>query len=153
MFMLRPIALAALVSGTLDIAFAMMLTLIFGRKIDAMLRYVASGPFPAASNMHLAGAILGVLVHFALMAVLATAFMFLVQLLPRLLEVPYGTGIAYGILTYFVMNWAVVPLRFGTPLPRQLLSIGTQLFAHIVLVGIPFALIAFRYRRLLAGQS
>ena len=35
------------------------------------------------------------------------------------------------------MNWLVVPLRFGTPLPPKPLSIATQLFAHIVLVGIP----------------
>ena len=56
-------------------------------------------------------------------------------------------GLAYGILTYFAMNWAVVPLRFGTPLPPKTLSIVTQLFAHLVLVGIPMALIARRYLR------
>ena len=45
-------------------------------------------------------------------------------------------GLAYGLITYFVMNWLVVPLRFGTPLPPKPLSIATQLFAHIVLVGL-----------------
>ena len=49
------------------------------------------------------------------------------------------------MITYFVMNWLVVPLRFDTPLPPKSLSIATQLFAHIVLVGIPMALIAARY--------
>jgi hypothetical protein len=39
------------------------------------------------------------------------------------------------------MNWLVVPLRFGTPLPPKALSIGTQLFAHIILVGLPTAFI------------
>jgi hypothetical protein len=50
------------------------------------------------------------------------------------------------VLTYFAMNWAVVPLRFGTPVPPGALSIATQLFAHIVLVGLPFAFIARRFR-------
>lgn len=145
--MLKPIAIATAVSGTLDILLAMTLTLLFGRQIGDMLRYVASGPFPAATGMGSSGAILGLLVHFALMAVMATVFMILVRARPRLLETPYRTGLAYGLITYFVMNWAVVPLRFHTPLPPKPLSIATQLFAHIVLVGIPMALIAARYLR------
>jgi hypothetical protein len=93
------------------------------------------------------GALLGLAVHFTLMAIMAAVFMWLVRRRPALLETPYRTGIAYGVLTYFIMNWLVVPLRFGTPLPPRPLSIATQLFAHIVLVGIPFALIAVRYLR------
>ncbi|WP_395621773.1 hypothetical protein [Sphingomonas daechungensis] len=49
--MLKPIAIATAVSGTLDILFAMILTVFFGREIGNMLRYVASGPFPAAVDM------------------------------------------------------------------------------------------------------
>ena len=73
--MLRPIAIATAISGTLDIVFAMILTVAFGREISNMLRYVASGPFPAASEMGTAGAILGLLVHFTLMAIMATVLM------------------------------------------------------------------------------
>jgi hypothetical protein len=40
-----------------------------------------------------------------------------------------------------------VPLRFGTPLPPKALSMATQLFAHIVLVGIPIAYVAARTLR------
>ena len=69
----RTIGLATLVAGTLDIAFAMILTLIFGRHIPDMLRFVASGPFPAATDMGTAGAILGLVVHFALMGIMAAA--------------------------------------------------------------------------------
>ena len=47
--MLKPIAIATAISGTLDILFAMILTLAFGREIPAMLRTVASGPFPGAT--------------------------------------------------------------------------------------------------------
>ena len=127
------------------ILFALILTVVFGRAIPDMLRFVASGPFPAATEMGTGGAILGLVVHFALMAIMATALMLLVRWKPERLETPLRTGIAYGVITYFVMNWVVVPLRFGTPLPPKTLSIVTQAFAHIVLVGIPMAYVAARY--------
>jgi hypothetical protein len=143
--MLKPIAVATFISGTLDILLAMLLTLWFGREIPDMLRMVASGPFPAATDMGAGGAILGLVVHFTLMAIMAAIFMWIVRLRPALLDTPYRTALAYGVVTYFAMNWLVVPLRFGSPLPPKTLSIVTQLFAHIVLVGIPFALVAVRY--------
>ena len=142
--MLKPIAIATAVCGTLDILFAMILTLLFGREIGNMLRYVGSGPFPAATDMGFGGAILGLLVHYALMAIMVAAFVLIARERPRLVRSPILAGIAYGLLTYVVMNLVVVPLRFAAPLPPKPLSIATQLFAHIVLVGIPTALIAAR---------
>jgi hypothetical protein len=145
--MLRPIAIATAISGTLDILFAMILTVAFGRHIGDMLRSVASGPFPDAVNMGTAGAVLGLVVHFALMAVMATALMLVLRWKPERLGTPLLTGLAFGVVTYFAMNWLVVPLRFGAPLPPKALSIVTQAFAHIVLVGIPMAYVAKRYLR------
>jgi hypothetical protein len=143
--MLKPIAIATAVSGTLDILFAMILTLAFGRQIPNMLRFVASGPIPSAINMGCGGAILGLIVHFALMAIMAAVYMMVARHRPHFLEKPLQWGIMYGLATYFVMNWIVVPLRFHPPLPPKPISIATQLFAHIVLVGIPMAYIAARY--------
>jgi hypothetical protein len=142
--MLRPTAIATLISGSLDILFAMILTLIIGKRTVAeMLRGVASGPFPGATDMGTGGAVLGLAVHFTLMAIMAALFMAIVRHRSQLLDTPVRTGMAYGVITYFVMNW----LRFGTPLPPKPLSIATQLFAHIVLVGIPFAYVAVRFLR------
>lgn len=145
--MLKPTVIATAIAGVLDILFAMILTVGFGREVPNMLRYVASGPFPAAADMGTAGAILGLLVHFTLMAVMAAALMLYLRRNPEQVEHPVWAGILYGLVTYAVMNWLVVPLRFGTPLPPAPLSIATQLFAHIVLVGIPMALVARRYLR------
>jgi len=141
----RATAIATLISGSLDILFAMILTVLYGREVGNMLRSVASGPFPAATEMGTGGAVLGLAVHFALMAIMAAAFMWIVSNRRVLLDTPYRTGLAYGVITYFIMNWVVVPLRFDAPLPTKPMQIATQLFAHIVLVGIPFALIAARY--------
>ena len=140
----RTIALGTLVAGTLDILFAVILSLLFGREPAAMLRYVASGPFPQATEWGAAGSALGLATHFALMAVMAAVYVLIARARPANLTMPVRAGIAYGLVTYVVMNLIVVPLRFGTPLPPKPISIATQLFAHIVLVGIPIALVAAR---------
>ena len=143
----KTIALSTLVSGTLDILFAMILTLAFGRHIPDMLRFVASGPFPSATEMGGGGAILGLVVHFTLMAIMAAIFVAVVRARPALLDTPWRTALAWAVITYFAMNWLVVPLRFHSPLPPKTLSIVTQAFAHLVLVAIPMTFIARRYLR------
>ena len=153
--MLRPIAIATAVSGSLDILWAMILTLWFGRHVPDMLRFVASGPFPQATEWGARGAVLGLLVHFTLMAVMATIFVVAAQRFPDIVRSPLKWGILYGLITYVAMNWVVVPIRFHAPLPPKAVSIATQLFAHVVLVGIPFALITARTLRvgLIAGRA
>jgi hypothetical protein len=143
----KPIAVSTLVSGTLDILLAMILSSTLGKGIPNMLRGVASGPFPAATDMGASGAILGLVVHFTLMAIMATIFVLIARARPVLLDTPWRTALAWGVITYFAMNWLVVPLRFHTPLPPKTLSIVTQAFAHLVLVGIPMTFIARRYLR------
>lgn len=145
--MARTIALATLVAGALDILFAIVLTLSYGRDPANMLRYVASGPFPPATEMGAAGSVLGLLTHFALMAIMVALFVLAARQWPSLLEKPVQSGVLYGLVTYVAMNWIVVPLRFETPLPPPPMSIATQLFAHIILVGLPIALITARYMR------
>jgi len=143
----KTIALSTLVSGALDILFAMILTVAFGRHIPDMLRFVASGPFPSATDMGTNGAILGLVVHFTLMAIMAAIFVAVVRARPALLDTPWRTALAWGVITYFAMNWLVVPLRFHSPLPPKTLSIVTQAFAHLALVAIPMTFIARRYLR------
>ena len=142
--MLKPIAFGTAVAGTLDILFAMILTIAFGSEIGKMLRYVGSGPFPSAVDMGATGSLLGLLTHFALMAIMTIVYVLLARRTPAMIAHPVQWGIIYGLATYVVMNWLVVPLRFDAPLPPKPLSIATQLFAHVILVGIPIALITAR---------
>jgi hypothetical protein len=145
--MLRSTAIATAVSGTLDIAFAMILTLLYGREIGNMLRFVGSGPFPAAKDMGDSGAILGLLVHFTLMAIITAAPVPPARRLPALTDRPIQWGLLYGIVTFIIMNWLVVPIRFDAPVPGKPLAIATQLFAHVALVGIPIALVTAHFLR------
>ena len=144
--MLKPIAQATLVAGTLDILAAIGLTLFYGRAVPDMLRSVASGPFPAATGWGGGGAILGLVVHFALMAIMVALYVGLAPRWPATLLRPLQAGLVYGLVSYIAMNLVVVPLRFGA-FPHSARAILTQLFCHIVLVGIPIALITARSLR------
>ena len=85
-----------------------------------MLRFVASGPFPAATEWGRAGAVLGLVVHFALMAIMATRVRARARRWPALARRPAGwRASVYGLITYVAMNWIVVPLRFDSPLPPK----------------------------------
>ena len=145
--LLKPILLATLLCGTLDILLAITLTLSRGKDVGNMLRFVGSGPFPAATEMGSAGAILGLCVHFILMAIMVAVFMIAARAKPRLLDRPVASGLLYGLLTYVIRDLIVVPIRFPATWPPSTLSITTQLFAHVVLVGLPTAFIARKYLR------
>jgi hypothetical protein len=149
--MLKPMVQATAVAGTLDILAAVGLTLFYGKRgVDDMLRGVASGPFPAATGWGAGGAILGLVVHFALMAIMVWAFFWAARQWPQLTARPVQWGVIYGVITWIVMNLIVVPVRFGAWPPKPV-GLATQLFCHVVLVGIPIALIAARALRGRAG--
>ncbi len=143
----RTIAMATLVAGALDILYAAMMSSIFGRGPAAMLRTVASGPFPGATEWGASGSVLGLAVHFTLMAIMAACFVVAARNWPAVIAKPIHAGVVYGLITYVVMNWIVVPIRFDSPLPPQPRAIISQLFAHIALVGIPIALVAAKNLR------
>jgi hypothetical protein len=152
--LLRPILAATVVAGTLDILAATGLTLFYGREPMAMLRNVASGPFPSATEWGNAGSLLGLAVHFTLMAVMASVYMIAADRRPTLRARPLKWGVIYGLVTYVVMNLVVVPLRFPGAFPPSPRGVATQLFCHIFLVGLPIAWIAarhFRGRSVFAG--
>ena len=82
----KPIIIATLVCGTLDILFAVILTLSRGKDPAAMLRFVGSGPFPQATAMGAAGSVLGLLVHFTLMAIMVAVFVLAARSRPALVD-------------------------------------------------------------------
>jgi hypothetical protein len=141
----KPILVGTLVCGTLDILLAVILTVMRGKEPAAMLQFVASGPFPQATELGTSGSVLGLAVHYGLMAIMITVFVLIARSMPALLSQPLLWGLVYGLITYVVMNLIVVPLRFPAAWPPKALSIGTQLFAHVVLVGWPLVLITRHY--------
>lgn len=138
----RRIAVATAIAGTLDILAATFLTLLHHHSPAAMLRSVASGPFPGAAGWGAAGSILGLVTHFVLMAIMASVFVVAADRYPTLKRRWIAAAIGYGLITFVVMNLIVVPLRFGS-MPSAM-AVATQLFCHIVLVAMPIAAVARR---------
>ncbi|MBX3563962.1 MAG: hypothetical protein KF730_05215 [Sphingomonas sp.] len=140
----KRILIATGIAGTLDILAAMILSISAGGTVRGMLRSVGSGPFPAAREMGMAGAAIGLATHFMLMAIMATVFVLAADRLAALKRQPLIWGALYGIGIWLVMYFLVLPTRFGAPIPHDPIAIAKQLFCHIVLVGWPIALTARR---------
>jgi Na+-transporting NADH:ubiquinone oxidoreductase subunit NqrB len=139
------ILLATAIAGTLDIGMAAVETVRAGKPIGAMLRGVASGPLPAAADWGAVGAVAGLIVHYAIMAVMAALFLIAWQRIALVRRHAVLAALVYGVILWLVMYGLVLPLRFGMPFPSPKPSaIAKQLFAHVVLVGLTFGLVAKR---------
>lgn len=139
---------AWLLCGALDILYATAATALRGGEVATMLRGVASGPFgPAATNWGAGGAVLGLLVHFAIMAAMTAVALVLFRRTPLADANPWLAGTLYGLVLYLVMYGVVLPARFGAPFPDpDKLKLAVGLIPHVLLVGIPMALILRRPR-------
>ncbi len=140
----RKILLATLVAGTLDILSACVYTLIAGRAPINMLKGLASAILGDGAVKGGPGvALVGLLLHFAIMTVMVAFFVIAANRLPVLKTRWLLAGTLYGIGLWAVMSLVVLPLRFGWH-PFTTLGLAEQFFSHIVLVGIPIAWFARR---------
>jgi uncharacterized membrane protein YagU involved in acid resistance len=140
----RKIVMATLVAGTLDILSACVYTLIAGRSPIDMLKGLASAILgDGAVKGGIGVALVGLLLHFAIMAVMVAFFVLAAARLPILKSRWLIAGAVYGIGLWAVMSLIVLPLRFGWH-PFTPLGLAEQFFSHIVLVGIPIAWFARR---------
>jgi len=139
------ILLATAIAGTLDIGMAMIETARAGKPIGGMLRSLASGPFPPATDWGAGGAVVGLAVHYAIMAIMAAVFLIARDRIAIVRRHTILAALAYGVILWLVMYGLVLPLRFGMSFPSpKPTAIAKQLFAHVVLVGLTFGLVAKR---------
>jgi hypothetical protein len=146
---MTPIVRAALwataIAGTLDIVYAIVVYgLMRGVAAIRILQSVASGLLGApAYRGGVPTALLGLVLHFAIMSVIATLFVAASRRLAPLRQQAVAAGAAYGLVVYGVMNFIVLPLsafaQRGSP---SALAITLGLLPHVALVGIPIALCA-----------
>ena len=130
---------ALLLCGTLDAIYATSLTLIRGGGAAGVWLGVASGPFgDGAKAWGAAGVLAGLLVHFAIMAIMAAVGLRLAFNGPLGDVAPWKAGTLYGLVLYGVMYGVVLQWRFGLPFPNpDKIELAIALFPHIFLVGIP----------------
>lgn len=141
----KAIFAATFIGGTLDILSAFVFGGMAGIGPAQILRFIASGPFgDSVRQGGTSEALLGLFVHFALMAIIVTIFVLTATLLDAFRHHWPAAGAAYGVAIYLVMYWIVTPARFGTYPEIDLWSVGTALFSHIVCVGLPIAWVTSR---------
>lgn len=134
-----------LTAAVLDITYAFVAFGLRGVSPARILQSIASGVLGKAAYQAGAGAaVLGALLHLAMTLVMAAVYVAASRRLPALNRRPWLWGPLYGIGCYVVMNYVVLPLRFGPrPAPPLDVLVG-GLAIHMVGVGLPIALFAAR---------
>jgi hypothetical protein len=105
---LNTIVVAGLISGTVDIGFAAVINWL---SPVVILHAIASGLIGKASfNGGGATALLGLLLQWAMSILIAALYLATTAGLPGLRRRWTLTGLIAGIVTFFVMNYLIVPL-------------------------------------------
>lgn len=136
---------AWLLCGSLDILYAIANTMRKGGSALGVLHSVASGPFgDGIKDMGWVGGLIGLKVHFGIMAVMVATFLFAYRRIAALrTNSPWIVGTLYGTILYGVMYCVVLAWRWPALFPQtDPTQIAIALFPHIALVGIPLALMA-----------
>lgn len=144
----RGVVIATTVAGTLDILSAFLFDALVNGTPIGVLSGIAAAALPQVDLGVVPNAALGLIVHFAIMFVMAAVYFTFAARIALLNRHIWVSGIAYGFILWGVMFWGVLPWRFPTLFPiLDAQEVAMQLFSHVVLVGLPIALIARRAAR------
>jgi hypothetical protein len=138
-----------LLAGTLDIVYA---CIFWALKSDVparrILQSVAAGLLGKASfEGGWKTAALGLTLHYLIALSMSVVYYLVAARWGLLRQRPVLCGAAYGLLLYGVMNYIVVPLSAAGPGSKNPLWITLSIAAHVLLIGIPIALLARRAHR------
>jgi hypothetical protein len=144
--LIRIIAGAGLLVGTLDLADALIFFGLRGVRPIQILQGIASGLLGKTSFTQGArSATLGLLLHFFIAYTVTVIYLLAALRLP-LYRHPLLYGTLYGIGIYIVMNYVVLPASRITPRPTPPpVVLFNGVAALIVCIGLPLALIARHY--------
>src|SRR6266566_1018511 len=141
----RAIASAGLIAGILDITSAFVIAGLKGVGSIQMLQGIASGLLGARSfegGMATVG--LGLAIHFLIAFTAASVFYAASRKLTFLTQRPVISGLFYGVAVYLFMYWIVVPLAIVN-VRHSISRDVTAVIVHMVLIGLPIALVVRRF--------
>lgn len=140
------IVLGGLAVGVLDFLDAtIFFTLYSGAAFTQIWQGVAAGLVggQAARAGGWNTALLGIFLHFVVSFGVAAVYYFASRSVPFLIRHPVISGLIYGVLVNFIMQYVVIPLSaIGGPGPVRLWPFVNSVVGHAFLVGLPVALIA-----------
>jgi uncharacterized membrane protein YagU involved in acid resistance len=131
----RAIMLGGFVAGTIDIGAACAINAL---SPIVILHAIASGVLGAASfRMGTPSAVLGLILQWVMSFIIATIYSGAARLQPPLARRWAWAGAIYGVVTFFVMNYVVMPLSAVGHRP----TFSTQTFLENMLAMIWFGLV------------
>ena len=145
---LRTIVTAGLVAGALDITYAFIIWGLRGVTPLRIGKSIAAGLVgrEAAVAGGAGMGLFGLLLHFILATIIAAIYYGAARNIRLLVDKAVPCGIAYGLATYGVMNYVVMPLSAigstGGGGPAYITITG--ILVHMFLIGLPIALITRR---------
>ena len=144
----RPILVAGLVAGALDITAAFINSGLKGTSPMRVLQSIASGLLGADSYTGgLRTALLGAMVHFLIAFMAATVYYAASRKVEFLKERAVISGLLYGVAVYLFMYLVVLPLTFHRGFFHPLSAVLTGLTIHMLCVGLPISLAVSRFSK------
>jgi hypothetical protein len=142
---LRTIVTAGLVAGALDITYAFIIWGLRGVTPLRIGKSIAAGLMgrEAAVAGGAGVGLFGLLLHFIMATIIAAIYYAAARNVRLLVDKAVPCGVAYGLATYGVMNYVVMPLSAigstGGGGPAYIVITG--ILVHMFLIGLPIALI------------
>ncbi len=148
----RPRAFDTIVYGGLAIGIldffdaSTFFPLYYGITIQRVWQSVAAGVLGRETSV--AGgwntALLGIFLHFVVATCIAIVYYFLARNISFLIRHPVVSGLVYGVIANYVMQFVVIPLSAigWRSAPFDPVSTLNSVIGHALLVGLPVALIA-----------
>lgn len=138
-----------LIAGTLDLTYACVSWGLRGVSPVTIMQSIAAGVLgPASFEGGVGSATLGVLLHYFILIVAAALYYAASRKFGLLTRRAVGCGLLYGVAIYVVMNFVVLPLSASAYRPTLTLgSVALNLSVHMILVGLPIALMVRRSMR------
>ena len=149
--LLRLSVIGGLISGFLHLVIiqGIVFGLILKTPIVSSLQFAASGLIgDAAFAGGLATALLGLVLDFIMITIMAGVFIFSVDRIPLLRRNVIVGSILYGFGVFIVMNFIVLPLSAAPTLPAPpLWLLIVLILQHNLLIGLPLGILVQRNTR------
>jgi hypothetical protein len=139
----RAILYATLVVGVLDATDGVVFLGLHGQNPIQVLQYIASSVLGSRSfSDGIAGAGLGLVLHFAVSLVVAAIYILASRRIPVLRTQWVLVGLLYGATVWAVMNLVFLPLTVVAHNPISAAALVNGIMGHALFVGLPCAFFA-----------
>ncbi|MFZ2905765.1 MAG: hypothetical protein WAZ98_06135 [Cyclobacteriaceae bacterium] len=144
--LLKPILLAGLIVGTLDITAAIIQTLIAGGDPMKMLQFIASGVFGReAFEGGTIYSFYGLFFHYCIATGWTILFFLIYPKLKTTLKNTGTIGVVYGLFVWLMMNRVVLPISNTPPIAFKISKALVSALVLIVAIGLPLSFLANKY--------